>query len=135
MNPLLRGSLLSSAIHTVADGLAQGVETGGEAYTRESYDVARSLRFGLVGLTLHGPWFGLGFPRVDAYFGASKSLANRVKKTLAVSPQRHLLSSAFPILTTTITTRWRSHLHFTFSRRLLQTWRPAAAFGTRISPY
>jgi hypothetical protein len=35
----------------------------------------------------------------------------------------------------TITTRWRSHLHFTFSRRLLQTWRPAAAFGTRISPY
>jgi hypothetical protein len=36
----------------------------------------RALRFGLVGLTLHGPFFYTGFRALDQTFGAKATLKN-----------------------------------------------------------
>eukprot|EP01052_Picozoa_sp_SAG31_P047122 SAG31_NODE_9295_length_1303_cov_1.210133_2_plen_136_part_01 len=70
---MLRAGLTSGVICTVGDILAQNIESR----VRKSpvpYDPYRTLRFGVVGLTLHGPYFQRGFAWVDKYFGAS--LAN-----------------------------------------------------------
>jgi hypothetical protein len=47
----------------------------------EGLDFERTLRFALVGLTLHGPYFWHGFRWLDARFGPSKSLQIALAKT------------------------------------------------------
>lgn len=47
----------------------------------QDLDFQRTLRFALVGLTLHGPYFLHGFRWLDATFGPSKSLQIAVAKT------------------------------------------------------
>ena len=51
--------------------------------SQERFDFARTLRFAVVGLTCHGPYFGLGFARIDAYFGQTKGLGMVLKKVAA----------------------------------------------------
>jgi hypothetical protein len=94
-HPLVRGATQSGVIHFFADVFAQGLETNGEAFSQNrvsnsddersdrGWDYSRTMKFALVGLTLHGPYFGLGFARVDAYFGPVKGLAQTMKKTIA----------------------------------------------------
>ena len=67
---LLRAGLTSGAICTVGDILAQNIESRVRP-NPAPYDPYRTLRFGVVGLTLHGPYFQRGFSWVDKYFGAS----------------------------------------------------------------
>jgi hypothetical protein len=83
MHPILRGGIQSGVIHFFADVFAQGLETDGGGISQNQLDIYRSLRFGVVGLTLHGPYFGLGFARIDAYFGQTKGLAMTMKKVVA----------------------------------------------------
>ncbi|WIA41794.1 hypothetical protein OEZ86_009126 [Tetradesmus obliquus] len=45
-------------------------------------DVARAARFGVIGLTLHGPLFFKGFQWLDGKFGTAKTLQNAVTKSL-----------------------------------------------------
>ena len=67
---LLRAGLTSSVICTIGDVVAQHVES--QVRSRpEPYDPYRTLRFGIVGLTLHGPYFQRGFAYVDKAFGAT----------------------------------------------------------------
>eukprot|EP00937_MAST-01D_sp_MAST-1D-sp2_P006077 g6077.t1 len=83
---IARAGVTSGGIHILADVLAQGIETRGASLARpqEVHDVERTGRFGLLGLTLHGPYFAKGFAAVDFVFGAPKNLRTVLKKTLAV---------------------------------------------------
>jgi len=81
---LLKAGVTSGTIMTVADVLAQGLETNGFRAAREGEaaadcDWGRTARFALVGLTLHGPYFQAGFAKVDAFFGPTLSKAGRVR--------------------------------------------------------
>jgi hypothetical protein len=51
--------------------------------TQQTYDPLRSLRWGVAGLTLHGPYFYRGFHMLDRQLGAAKSFGNVMKKTAA----------------------------------------------------
>ena len=75
---MMKGGITSGAIHVASDAVAQGLETRGVAYSMDEYDFRRTQRFGLLGLTLHGPYFFLVFfflekitvPRVISSIGA-----------------------------------------------------------------
>jgi protein Mpv17 len=47
------------------------------------FDIQRSFRWAVAGLTLHGPYFFLGFSRIDQYFGAATHFSTVMKKTAA----------------------------------------------------
>ena len=72
---LLRAGLTSSGIMTVADIIAQAierqVELRSDRTSKSQWDPYRTLRFAIVGLTWHGPYFQRGFAWVDAKFGPS----------------------------------------------------------------
>lgn len=77
---LLRAGLTSGAIMSIADCLAQALETKGFQTARpgessSDYDWGRTARFAVVGFTLHGPYFQRGFSKVDAVFGPSLNAA------------------------------------------------------------
>ena len=77
---LLKAGLQSSTIMSVADVATQlMVERTGTA----DYDIRRTLRFTLAGLTLHGPYFFAGFSALDKRFGPATSLMVVAKKTAA----------------------------------------------------
>lgn len=69
---LVKSGLTSAGIMTVADILAQLLQrVGGSAGGKEGgFDPARTLRFAVVGLTCHGPFFYAGFGWVDRLFGS-----------------------------------------------------------------
>lgn len=46
------------------------------------YDPKRTLRWAMIGLTLHGPYFFYSFSKLDRIFGASTSLSVAAKKTI-----------------------------------------------------
>ena len=43
-------------------------------------DLDRCFRFGIIGATLHGPWFLIGFRVIDTTFGPSKSIQTAAAK-------------------------------------------------------
>lgn len=73
---LIQAGFQSGSIMGIADTLTQLV-------VDQSWDVHRTLRWSLVGATLHGPYFAAGFARLDAVFGAPRSMAVVAKKTAA----------------------------------------------------
>ena len=83
MNLLLRAGVTSGAIHIGSDILAQAVETQGDSLREPSahHDMSRTLRFALVGMTLHGPYFQRGFALVDAN---SSFLTSEYVKIIAI---------------------------------------------------
>ena len=98
-----RVAVQSAAIHTAADILGQSLERwgivprgGGEGDAQNSgvsvstgasssngWDTARTVRFAIVGGTLHGPYFGVGFAYLDRWLGASRSVGNVARKVIA----------------------------------------------------
>jgi len=80
-NKVLRAGLQSGSIMCAADALTQVFIEGKGDDT--AFDPIRTLRWTVAGLTLHGPYFYLGFSKVDRYFGAATSLAVVMKKTAA----------------------------------------------------
>mmetsp|Transcript_19375 Transcript_19375/g.41805 ORF Transcript_19375/g.41805 Transcript_19375/m.41805 type:complete len:291 (+) Transcript_19375:124-996(+) len=94
--PTARAGLQSASVMTVADIVTQllvekrtlfGGGTDEEIKTDDSqssvaeYDPVRTLRWAIVGLTLHGPYFFNAFARLDRIFGAATSLLVVAKKT------------------------------------------------------
>lgn len=85
MNQAVRAGATSGAIHIVADAVAQMLETHGESLRHpDNHDFGRTMRFAMVGLTLHGPYFQRCFALVDKRFGHPTSTSVVLKKTLAV---------------------------------------------------
>lgn len=90
---VVRAGLQSSTIMCSADAVTQifveghrlpdnnnSVDTG---KNETPFDLERSLRWAIAGLTLHGPYFFLGFSRIDRHFGAATHLSTVMKKTAA----------------------------------------------------
>ena len=82
-NKVLRAGLQSGSIMCVADAMTQMVIEGKllSVSNNNAFDPVRTLRWGIAGLTLHGPYFFLGFRRVDRYFGAATSMSIVLQKT------------------------------------------------------
>jgi protein Mpv17 len=60
-------------------GTQLGIE--GKQFNDSSYDAYRTLRWTVAGTTLHGPYFFVGFSKLDKYFGAATSISIVAKKT------------------------------------------------------
>ncbi|PSC72962.1 peroxisomal membrane [Micractinium conductrix] len=67
---------------TAGDALCQCIRAR-TAGREARLDWRQSARFGLVGLTLHGPFFFHGFRWLDARFGAAATLQKALVKTAA----------------------------------------------------
>ena len=79
---ILKAGLQSGTIMAVADTATQFLIEG---TAQRQYDPARTLRWGIAGLTCHGPYFFVGFSFVDKYFGgaaAATSFSTVAKKTV-----------------------------------------------------
>jgi len=94
--PIARAAITSGSIMACSDALCQTIISKSAASrdaasklksSRQSepfkLDIGQSARFGLVGLTLHGPWFYYGFRWLDNTFGTTTTLKTAVTKTLA----------------------------------------------------
>lgn len=103
---ILKAGATSASIMSLADVAAQSIETKGFSKARQGedeagWDPARTLRFGVVGLTLHGPYFFKGFAWVDRLFGPAVSSGGTVMwKTLGqkVATTQLALNPPFMIL-------------------------------------
>mmetsp|Transcript_10296 Transcript_10296/g.24694 ORF Transcript_10296/g.24694 Transcript_10296/m.24694 type:complete len:175 (-) Transcript_10296:473-997(-) len=73
-----RAGAQSGTIMTLAD---MGTQLLVEGKTTDDYSVERTLRWTVVGLTLHGPYFLGGFSILDKQFGAATSLRIVATKT------------------------------------------------------
>ncbi|CAJ1910410.1 unnamed protein product [Cylindrotheca closterium] len=73
-----RAGAQSGTIMTLAD---MGTQLFVEGETKDEYSVERTLRWTVVGLTLHGPYFLAGFSMLDKQFGAATSLRIVAMKT------------------------------------------------------
>jgi len=71
-----RAGLQSGTIMATADAFTQTAIEGSS-----SIDLHRTGRWAVAGLAIHGPYFFLGFRRVDQYFGAATSLKVVAYKT------------------------------------------------------
>jgi hypothetical protein len=105
---IARVAAQSAVIHAAADVLGQSLERWGVVSSGDgaagaasevsslhsnsattsttsgtSWDAARTARFALVGGTLHGPYFGVGFAFLDRWLGASRSVGNVARKVVA----------------------------------------------------
>jgi hypothetical protein len=80
-NRMLRAGLQSGTIMFVADALTQTIVEGKSS--AESNDITRSLRWGICGLVLHGPYFYSGFSVLDKQFGPATTWKVVAMKTAA----------------------------------------------------
>ena len=83
MRQLLRAGLTSGAIHVMADTLAQLVESRG---SMEEHDYRRTLTFGIVGATLHGPYFQRAFAMLDKRLPATAVLKKTAITQVLLNP-------------------------------------------------
>lgn len=96
--PLFRSSAIASITLGGGDFLSQQIEGG---HSSREWDWQRTLRFAIVGATLQGPYFYLGFRQVDKIFGPQQTLVTAMKKTLTsqVTLFPVYLGLLFPYLT------------------------------------
>lgn len=83
LQQVARAGFQSGTIMAAADVFTQTVieGSGNAAAAAEEVDWPRTGRWAIAGLTIHGPFFFLGFRRVDQYFGAATSLKIVAYKT------------------------------------------------------
>ncbi|KAL6756627.1 hypothetical protein V8C86DRAFT_2644125 [Haematococcus lacustris] len=79
MHPVARAALTSGSLMAVADIACQRLTCSPSQPFR--CDWRRVARFGLVGATLHGPFFYWGLAALDKRFGAATTILTAVKKT------------------------------------------------------
>lgn len=96
----VRAGLISASVMTCSDAICQllirppapaadalagaPLDPNGQAdrvTERRPYDVNRTLRFAVVGFTLHGPFFSTGLRLIERLYGPSKGFATVLKKT------------------------------------------------------
>eukprot|EP00882_Tetradesmus_deserticola_P004187 GHRQ01004423.1.p1 GENE.GHRQ01004423.1~~GHRQ01004423.1.p1 ORF type:complete len:181 (+),score=35.37 GHRQ01004423.1:187-729(+) len=81
LKPIHRAALTSCSLMALGDAACQAIQCQrNKRHVR--IDSARAARFGLIGLTLHGPFFFKGFQFLDGKFGTAKTLQNAVTKSL-----------------------------------------------------
>jgi Mpv17 / PMP22 family len=81
---LCMAGLQSGTIMGVADVATQLVVDDDRHSDNSSWDYVRTLlRWSLVGVTLHGPYFAAGFARLDAIFGPATTITVVAQKTAA----------------------------------------------------
>ena len=75
-HPILKASLTSCTLYVLGDVINQ-------QFIEKSLDwnVSRTMRFGLTGACLHGPWFYMGFKQLDTLL-PSKTLKVAIYKSL-----------------------------------------------------
>ena len=74
LSALAKGTAVSATMLMTGDVLCQAIQHRSLRALRHEWDAKRTARFGVVGLTLHGPTFFMGFRAVDGFFGGSKFL-------------------------------------------------------------
>lgn len=79
-----KGFATSASMLAIGDLLCQGIQKGGVKALASDWDAKRTARFGLIGLTLHGPTFFTGFRCVDGFYGHSTATIQVLKKTATV---------------------------------------------------
>ena len=75
---IFRSALIAGASLATGDLIMQGIE-----YNRgeiKEWNVYRTARFGIVGLTLHGPYFHIGFGLVERVIGKGAGVRNAILK-------------------------------------------------------
>lgn len=82
LHPVLRAGLVSGASMTAGDAICQCIRAKA-AGKDVRLNWRQSARFGLVGLTLHGPFFYSGFRWLDSRFGTAATLQKALIKTAA----------------------------------------------------
>lgn len=80
--PMVRAALTSGTVMAAGDAMCQTIRHRFAGKRDIKIDLAQSARFGLVGLTLHGPFFFYGFRWLDTAFGTNATLRKAVVKTL-----------------------------------------------------
>lgn len=75
----MKAGLQSGSIMSVADVTTQWLVEGKNF--SGGYDAKRTMRWALAGLTLHGPYFFLGFSAVDKRIGPATSIKVVAQKT------------------------------------------------------
>ncbi|GIL42297.1 hypothetical protein Vafri_318 [Volvox africanus] len=83
MAPVARASLTSCIIMSAGDIICQSIQRRNKsgALTCSSHDWKRTARFGIIGATLHGPFFLWGFQMIDGRFGPATNLLTAARKT------------------------------------------------------
>ncbi|KAG2498721.1 hypothetical protein HYH03_003461 [Edaphochlamys debaryana] len=82
--PVPRAALTSCVVMSTGDVVCQAIQRRGKpgAWSdMRQHDWSRTARFGLIGLTLHGPYFLWGFRMIDNKFGPATNLLTAAKKT------------------------------------------------------
>jgi Mpv17 / PMP22 family len=77
----LQAGIQSGTIMSVADVTTQWLVEVRDFSEGGAYDIHRTLRWTVAGLTLHGPYFFLGFSYVDKVVGPATSLKVVAQKT------------------------------------------------------
>ncbi|GLI70563.1 hypothetical protein VaNZ11_015486 [Volvox africanus] len=83
MAPVARAGLTSCIIMSAGDIICQSLQRRNKsgALNWASHDWKRTARFGLIGATLHGPFFLWGFQMIDGRFGPATNLLTAARKT------------------------------------------------------
>ncbi|EFJ47454.1 hypothetical protein VOLCADRAFT_92190 [Volvox carteri f. nagariensis] len=81
--PVVRAGVTSCIVMQAGDILCQSIQRRNKSGALDwgAHDWKRTARFGLIGLTLHGPFFLWGFRMIDERFGPAKTLLTAAKKT------------------------------------------------------
>eukprot|EP00878_Enallax_costatus_P000422 GHUV01000512.1.p1 GENE.GHUV01000512.1~~GHUV01000512.1.p1 ORF type:complete len:189 (+),score=54.40 GHUV01000512.1:193-759(+) len=82
LQPIHKAALTSCSLMALGDVACQAISCKA-ARKPLHIDLARAGRFGIIGLTLHGPLFFKGFGWLDRQFGAAQTLKLAVTKSLA----------------------------------------------------
>jgi hypothetical protein len=77
----LQSGLQSATIMSLADVTTQWLIEGKDFSHKRSWDMHRTMRWTLAGLTLHGPYFFVGFSYIDKLVGPAVSLKVVTQKT------------------------------------------------------
>jgi protein Mpv17 len=77
LRQISKASLTSGSLYILGDIINQKL-----FLKKESLDTKQSLRFGIVGATLHGPYFLFGFKFLDRIFGTGRVLKTVLAKSL-----------------------------------------------------
>lgn len=72
---MLKSAITSCCLMSLGDFTCQKI-------IEEKYNFKRTLMFGTVGLTLHGPYYHYGFKWIDSKFGPNTQILNCVKKSI-----------------------------------------------------
>ncbi|KAK3288841.1 hypothetical protein CYMTET_3704 [Cymbomonas tetramitiformis] len=76
-HPVARAAATSGTVMACGDALCQIIQQPDKSH---GFDLARSARFGVAGITLHGPLFYYGFGCVDKMFGPTVNLRMAIWK-------------------------------------------------------